>query len=58
MVVANWPIRARDLLLLCYNACWIPEKPLLALEQHKMELFHLSNNKYLILLFLYLDTVL
>ena len=21
MVVANWPIRARDLLLLCYNAC-------------------------------------
>ena len=23
-----------------------------------MELFHLSNNKYLILLFLYLDTVL
>ena len=40
------------------NACWIPEKSLLALEQHKMELFHLNNNKYLILLFLYLDTVL
>ena len=22
MVVANWPIRARDLLLLCYNSCY------------------------------------
>ena len=23
MVVANWPIRARDLLLLCYNTCFL-----------------------------------